>query len=164
MEEEFLKKIAPEGIVFQFSLSEKYLNFLFSFYLLIAIFLCLAFLKINYSFLRIFFFFLSLFALFFGFFQRWYLKTSHRYLLTKKRILSLTGILKKELISIDFAKITNIKIEQGFWEKILFNSGKIIIETAGREGPELILEKIEDPFSIKNKIDEIQLYEEKNTR
>lgn len=160
MGEKLLEKIAPEGIIFQFSISEKYLNYLFSFYFFLAIFLSFLSLKINIFFIKTFFFFLSFLFLIFGFFKKWYLKKYYQYFLTKKRIISLTGILKKELVSIEFTKITDMKIEQGFWEKILFNSGKIIIETAGKERPELILEKIEDPFLVKKKIDEIQIYGE----
>lgn len=156
MGEKFLEKIIPEGFVFQFSLSPKYLNYLFSFNLFLSILFAFLSLRINFFFLKTLLFILSLLFLILAFFQRWYLKKSHQYFLTKKRIISVRGLLSREVISIDFAKITDIKVEENFWERIFFNSGKLIIETAGQEGPELILERVEDPFLIKRRIDEIQ--------
>jgi len=85
----------------------------------------------------------------------WYLKKSNQFALTNKRFLAKRGWLNVNLISIPYSKITNISVTQTFWEKTLFDCGKMIIDTAGSPGPEILLEKIENPFFIKTKIDEL---------
>jgi membrane protein YdbS with pleckstrin-like domain len=150
-----------EKIVFEFSLAKKYLAFLrfqwmgYSFLLLFVSLFCFKskiwFLKIlGYLFLFIsfLFFIISLWV-------PWYLKKSNQFALTNKRFLAKRGWLNVNLVSIPYSKITDISASQSFWERNLFNCGKISVDTAGSPGPELVLEKIENPFLIKAKIDEI---------
>jgi len=161
------KKYLGEGekIVLEFSLAKKYLAFLrfqwmgYSFFLLFVSLFCLQskilFFKIfGYLFLLISFLF---FIISLG--VPWYLKKSNQFALTNKRFLAKRGWFNINLTTIPYSKITNITVNQTFWEKSFFNCGKISIDTAGSPGPEIILEKIENPFFIKTKIDELSLKE-----
>jgi len=157
------KKFLSEGekIVFEFSLAKKYLAFLrfqwmgYSFLLLFVSFFCFKSKILGYLFLFIsfLFFIISLWV-------PWYLKKSNQFVLTDKRFLAKRGWLNVNLTSIPYSKITDISASQTFWEKNLFDCGKILVDTAGSPGPELVLEKIEDPFLIKAKIDEISSKED----
>lgn len=157
------KIINPEEkIEFEFTLGKKYLEAIkygwFSFALFVF-FVSVLFLKNPskvFNFIGYFFFILGWILVAISFFWPWYLRKSNNFAFTSKRILVLRGWLSKQLISIDFDKITDIKIEQKFFEKMAFNTGTLIIDTAGTPFPEVIIEKIEDPFAIKAKLDEIK--------
>jgi uncharacterized membrane protein YdbT with pleckstrin-like domain len=150
-----------EKIVFEFSLAKKYLAFLrfqwmgYSFFLLFISLFCL---KSNSLFFKLFgylFLFISFLFFVISLWVPWYLKKSNQFALTNKRFLAKRGLLNISLTSIPYSKITDISVTQNFWEKTLFDCGKISVDTAGSPGPEIVLEKIENPFFIKAKIDEL---------
>lgn len=155
------KVLSPgEEVKFEFSLGEKYLSYFkygwvsFGFLFLI---LGLIFLGKPSSLFKIFGLVLILVGatlIAIGFLGAWYLKRANNFAFTQKRILILRGWLSTQLVSIDYDKITNIKVEQNFFEKLVFNTGKLIIDTAGTDLPEVILTNIENPYQIKKKLDE----------
>jgi len=157
------KILSPgEEIKFEFSLGKKYLNYIrygwIGFGVLFLIF-GLIFSGSPSLFGKIFssiLIFAGIILFLIGFFWTWYLKRSNNFAFTQKRILILRGWLSTQLISIDYDKITDIKVEQSFFEKLAFNTGSLIIDTAGTNLPEVILINIEDPYETKKKLDEIR--------
>jgi uncharacterized membrane protein YdbT with pleckstrin-like domain len=138
------KIISPgEEVKFEFSLGKRYI--------------CLA--KVFFCGLGIpllFFYGLGVIPIFFGFFWAWYLGRSNNYAFTNRRILVLKGWLSTNLTSIDYDKITDVRVEQSFFDKAIFKTGNLIINTAGTPFPEIILTFIENPYEIKQKLDEIR--------
>ena len=150
-----------EKIIFEFSLAKKYLAFLrsqwlgYSFVLLFISLFCLKSKFLFFELLGYLLLFVSFLFFIVSLFIPFYLTKSNQFALTNKRFLAKRGWLSVNLTSIPYSKITDISVSQNFWEKTLFDCGKISIDTAGSPGPEIVLEKIENPFFIKTKIDEL---------
>jgi uncharacterized membrane protein YdbT with pleckstrin-like domain len=89
------------------------------------------------------------------FYFLYYIKRANQYAFTNKRILIMHGLLSTQLTSIDFGKITDIHIRQGFMEKMLFKTGSLHFETAG-VASQLMLKHIEDPYRVKKDLDIIR--------
>ena len=157
------KILSPgEEIKFEFGLGKKYMNYIKSVWIgagILILFFGLILSGKPSTILRIFSLILILFGIIFiiiGFVWGWYLKRANNFAFTNKRILILRGWLSTQLTSIDYEKITDIKAEQEFFEKIAFNTGTLTIDTAGTNFPEVILTDIENPYEIKKKLDEIR--------
>lgn len=86
----------------------------------------------------------------------WFLKRSNIYLITDKRILIHKGWLSSNLKSIRHSQITDINVIKPFFDKIIFKTGTLKINTAGSDTYETALCHIENPFEIKLKIIEIR--------
>lgn len=134
------KILSPdEKIEYEFSLGKRYINFARFCWIILGIPL-------------LFLFGVGIIFILFGLFWGWYLRRSNNYALTNKRILILKGWLSTHLISIEYDMITDIRVFQPFFEKMIFNTGKIVINTAGTDRPEIILTKIENPYQVKQKL------------
>lgn len=154
---------SQEKIEFEFKLGKNYLDmvrlfFIFNAFLSLIIFSIFCFKTKNFvgNIFSYILFFVGNFSFFLSFFVPWYLKKSNNFALTNQRILILRGWLSNQLISVDYDKITDIKVEQNFFEKIFLNTGSVIINTAGSPFPEIVLVNVENPFEIKRKIEEIK--------
>ena len=95
-------------------------------------------------------------ALFPAFYYFVYLKRSNAYAFTNKRVLIHRGWLSTNLISVDYVKITNIFISQSFFQKILTKTGTIAIDTAGTGGEEVVLKNINNPYKLKQLLDDLK--------
>lgn len=139
-------KILSQGetIQFQFSISKRYRYFGLLVGSILSLFLFLA----GPVGLLVLFFVIFYFA--------YYLKLSYNYALTNQRIIVRRGWFSINTISIDYDKITDVLVKENFWERILTGSGDVIINTAGINQPEIVLEHIASPNEIKKKIDEIK--------
>ena len=93
-----------------------------------------------------------IFYLYYGF----YLKKANRYIFTNKRVLIRRGWLSTKLISIDFNKITDIEVQEPFFEKLFYKTGTISLNTAGTSLREVILERIENPYKVRKKLDALK--------
>ncbi|MBU3934362.1 PH domain-containing protein [Patescibacteria group bacterium] len=134
-----------EKVEYEFSISERYRKFMMVF--LIIIIIPLLFLD---SSTRIVFVFAVLAVLFyFGF----YVKIANAYAFTNKRVLIYQGWIATGIVSIDYAKITDITAEEPFFEIIVTKSGTLSINTAGSPQPEVVLKHIDAPYEIKKKLD-----------
>lgn len=80
---------------------------------------------------------------------------SKRYALTTERILVSTGIFSEKFKSTIYNKITDIELDQTFFDKIL-NVGTLKLNTAGGDNVEIVLDKISRPFDIKRHINDQQ--------
>jgi len=134
--------IPGEEIKFEFSLGKRYLNLVRNGCIFLGVPLLLLF-------------GLGIFLILFGIFWSWYLRRANNYAFTNKRLLVLKGWLSTHLISIDYDKITDVRVQQPFGERVIFNTGTLIINTAGTAAPEVILTNIEDPYQVKQKLHSI---------
>jgi membrane protein YdbS with pleckstrin-like domain len=89
------------------------------------------------------------------FYFLFYAKRANHYAFTNKRILILKGWLSTHLTSIDYEKITDIHIKQGYFEKRFYKTGSMLIETAG-SASHLVLNHVEDPYGLKKELDTIR--------
>jgi uncharacterized membrane protein YdbT with pleckstrin-like domain len=92
----------------------------------------------------------------FLFYFGWYLKIANVYAFTNKRVLIHKGWINTVLISIDYDKITDIKVVEPFLDRILTKTGYLSIDTAGTSTEEVVLAHLESPYEIKKKLDEIR--------
>ena len=80
---------------------------------------------------------------------------SNRYLLTTRRVIIKRGLFSVKLNSALFDKITHIEVEQSFMERLFFHHGKIIVNTAGMNKGEMVLDFIDYPIEIKNLLERL---------
>lgn len=90
------------------------------------------------------------------------LRHSLRYLFTNRRVIIKTGIFSLEVTTAPYDKITHIQIKQKFMYRMFYNSGSIILHTAGPTPVEMELVHIEDPFVVKNLLEELIHQERKS--
>ena len=90
------------------------------------------------------------------FYWKFYLRKSIRYAFTNKRVLVRKGLLNTRLISIGYEKITDIQVRENVIEKWLYQTGMIIINTAGTSYDEVVLDKVEEPYKVKQQLEELR--------
>ncbi len=96
------------------------------------------------------------FLLYTLFYFKFYLSQAFRYAFTNKRVLIHQGWLSRNLTSVDFNKITDIQVRDNVIEKWLFNTGAIIINTAGTGQAEVLIDKVENPHAIKQRLENLR--------
>lgn len=84
-----------------------------------------------------------------------YIKKAYQYALTNKRILVKKGLFSTKFTSVDYDKITDIHVNEPFWQKF-YKTGDLIVNTAGSDTAEIVLNYIENPYKVKKEIDEIR--------
>lgn len=138
------KVLSPgEEIKFEFSLGKRYISLAKNFWIILGVPLLLLY-GLGVIFIVV------------GFLWGWYLRRANNYAFTNRRILVLKGWLSTHLTSVDYNKITDVKVKQPFFERVTFKTGRLIINTAGTDLPEIVLVNIENPYEIKKKLDEIR--------
>lgn len=90
------------------------------------------------------------------------LRHSLRYLFTNRRIIIKRGILSLSVTTAPYDKITHIQIEQEFSQRLFYHAGTIIVHTAGPTPVEMKLIHIEQPFAVKNLLEELIHQERKS--
>lgn len=80
---------------------------------------------------------------------------AHRYLLTTKRVIIKKGLFNVKLTAALFDKITHLEVDQSFIDRILLHHGNIIINTAGLNKGEIVLESVDYPLEIKNLLERL---------
>jgi len=91
------------------------------------------------------------------FYYNFYLRRANIYAFTNKRVLIHKGWLSTSLKSIDYDKITDLSVDQGFFERTFYKTGSITINTAGTGLPEVILRHIDQPYEIKKQLEKIKV-------
>lgn len=140
-----------------------YINLLFMLFLpliftYIAIFMFFGVIEIpNYSYLK-YFGVIPLFALFY--FTPKYSKLirqrqSFTYALTNRRFMIIRGIFSRKIVTAPLTAITHVTIEQSFFQRFLFNTGHLVIITAGFDQREIVIENIGNPVEFKILIEEL---------
>lgn len=87
------------------------------------------------------------------FYYGFYIKKANAYAFCDKRLIIHRGWLSTSAISVDYNKITDVTVRQGFLEKVFSKSGSIAINTAGTSRYEVVLKNIENPYEVKKKLD-----------
>ncbi len=133
------EKILSQGeeIKYEFGIGKQYINIRTALIIIIGVlFLSLGF---------------GIFIIAYGLFYYWYLNNAYKIAFTNKRVLKHRGWLSTDLISIDYDKITDIKVEEPFINKIIYGIGYLYISTAST--PNIILDSIDNPYEVKKILD-----------
>lgn len=88
------------------------------------------------------------------------LKTFHlyhanRYLLTTRRVIIKQGLFAVKLTSALYDKITHIEAKQSFFDKLLMHYGSVVINTAGANKDEIVIQYIDYPIEFKNLLERL---------
>lgn len=83
------------------------------------------------------------------------LKTMHvyhanRYLLTTRRVIIKKGLFSVKLTATLYDKITHLEVDQSFIDRLLLHHGHIIINTAGLNKGEILMQAVDYPMELKN--------------
>lgn len=89
---------------------------------------------------------------YFGF----YLPRANLYIFTNKRVIIHKGWLSLETSSIDYDKITDIKIRQSAFQRLVLKTGHVTISTAGYLDQDFSMRHIDSPYQVKKTLDEIR--------
>lgn len=133
-----------EEVKHSFSIGEKYIKFSLIVWGIISLPLLFAFGAGVVVFLIALFYF------------AYYLRVANVYAFTNKRVLIHKGWLSTNAISIDYSKITDVRVREPFIDKILTKTGDIAINTAGTGYTEVVLQHVEKPYEIKKILDEMR--------
>jgi uncharacterized membrane protein YdbT with pleckstrin-like domain len=83
-----------------------------------------------------------------------YLKVANAYALTNRRVIIKRGWLSTHTISIEYDRITDVSIKQPFFERLLYKTGTLYVNTAGTEVHEVLLTHIARPYELKKRLNE----------
>lgn len=83
------------------------------------------------------------------------MRQSYHYILTNKRFLIIRGIFSRKIVTAPLDRITHITVEQSFAQRYLFNTGHLVIITAGFDQREIVIEHIGNPVGFKILIEEL---------
>lgn len=169
MKPDYYKKIwtkvlsSGEEIKYEFGISDQYIRmsliFLGIFSAVILIFLFIAFTQGSSDesvelVLLVLMFAIPILAMYF--YYGFYLRRANAYAFTNKRVLIHEGWLSTSLNSIDYGKITEIEINEGFFERTFFKTGSMTITTAAQGLYPVILSHIDRPYEIKKQLEKIK--------
>lgn len=82
-------------------------------------------------------------------------KQSFLYILTNHRCLIVSGIFNRKIITAPLDRITHITVMQSFPQRLIFNTGHLLIITAGFDQKEIVIENVENPVKFKVLIEEL---------
>lgn len=82
-------------------------------------------------------------------------RQSFTYALTNRRFLIIRGIFSRKIVTAPLDAITHITVEQSVLQRYLFNTGHLVIITAGFDQREIVIEHIGDPVKFKILIEEL---------
>lgn len=83
------------------------------------------------------------------------MRQSFTYALTNKRFLIIRGIFSRKIVTAPLAAITHVTVEQSFAQRYIFNTGNLVVITAGFDQREIVIEHIGDPVRFKILIEEL---------
>ena len=83
------------------------------------------------------------------------MRQSYTYALTNRRFLIIRGIFSRKIVTAPLTAITHVTIEQSFAQRFIFNTGHLVIITAGFDQREIVIENIANPVGFKVLIEEL---------
>lgn len=83
------------------------------------------------------------------------MRQSFTYALTNRRFLIVRGILSRKIVTAPLTAITHVTVEQSFLQRFLYNTGHLVIITAGFDQREIVIENIGNPLEFKILIEEL---------
>ena len=134
-----------EVVKYEFSIGKRYRNFYLILFSLFGLFFMAGSFSTGVIILLGVFFYFS-----------FYIKVSNAYALTDKRILVHKGWLSTNAISVEYENITDITVQEPFFERLITKSGSLAINTAGTSTKEVVLKHITTPYEVRKKLDEIR--------
>lgn len=90
------------------------------------------------------------------FYYGFYLKRANAYAFTNKRVLIHKGWLSTHMISVDFSKITDTHVTEGFFERIFTHTGSLATITAGSTSDQVVFQHVDSPYELKKKLDSLK--------
>lgn len=83
------------------------------------------------------------------------MRQSYTYALTNRRFLIIRGIFSRKLVTAPLDRITHITVEQSFSQRYFYNTGNLVIITAGFDQREIVIEHIARPIEFKILIEKL---------
>jgi uncharacterized membrane protein YdbT with pleckstrin-like domain len=83
------------------------------------------------------------------------MKQSYTYALTNRRFLIIRGIFSRKIVTAPLTAITHVTIEQSFFQRFFYNTGHLVIITAGFDQREIVIENIGNPVQFKILIEDL---------
>lgn len=83
------------------------------------------------------------------------MKQSYVYALTNRRFLIIRGIFTRKIVTAPLDRITHITVEQSLSQRYFYNTGHLVIITAGFDQREIVIEHIENPVGFKILVEEL---------
>lgn len=80
---------------------------------------------------------------------------ANRYLLTTRRVIIKKGLFSVRLTAALFDKITHLEVDQSMVDRLLMHHGTIIVNTAGLNKGEIILQSVDYPLELKNLLERL---------
>lgn len=89
-------------------------------------------------------------------------RQSNVYVVTNRRILIITGLFSRKIVTAPLDRITHITVDQSFIQRSLYNTGHLLIITAGFDQREIVVEHISNPIKFKVLVEELTNVSEKS--
>lgn len=83
------------------------------------------------------------------------MKQSYQYVLTTRRFLIIRGIFSRKIVTAPLSAITHVTIEQSFAQRYFYNTGHLVVITAGFDQREIVIEHVGNPVEFKVLIEEL---------
>ena len=83
------------------------------------------------------------------------MKQSYTYALSNMRFLIIRGIFSRKIVTAPLTAITHVTIEQSMLQRFLFNTGHLVIITAGFDQREIVIENIGNPVEFKIMVEDL---------
>lgn len=83
------------------------------------------------------------------------MKQSFTYALTNRRFLIIRGLFSRKIVTAPLTAITHVTVEQSFFQRFIYNTGHLVIITAGFDQREIVIENIGNPLEFKILIEEL---------
>ncbi len=80
---------------------------------------------------------------------------ANRYLLTTRRVIIKKGLFSVKLTAALFDKITHLEVDQSIMDRLLLHHGTIIVNTAGLNKGEIMLQFVDYPLELKNLLERL---------
>lgn len=77
------------------------------------------------------------------------MRQSYTYVLTNRRFMIIRGIFSRKIVTAPLKAVTHVTVEQSILQRYLFNTGHLVIITAGFDQREIVIENIGNPFHFK---------------
>ena len=83
------------------------------------------------------------------------MRQSYTYILTDRRFLIIRGIFSRKIVTAPLTAITHVTIEQSVMQRYIYNTGHLVIITAGFDQREIVIEHIGNPVEFKILIEDL---------
>ena len=83
------------------------------------------------------------------------MRQSYTYALTNRRFVIIRGIFSRKIVTAPLTAITHVTVEQSFLQRFLFNTGHLVIITAGFDQREIVIEHVGNPVEFKILLEEL---------